>query len=146
MKKSRFVLQLLAVISVILLIALYFQRHLMAVADYVAFAIILLLTLVPCIFIYGMKTALGFFQTAFDENPDPDKREKAISYFTGMAIYIVLASIMAAMAVVCFMFLNMQDLATISPFIGASMLTPIYGIMMAVGIFLPLKFSLEQKR
>jgi len=146
MKKSRFILQLLAVISVILLISLYFQRSLLLVSEYVALAIVLLLSLIPCTFIYGMKNALEFFRTAFHETPEPDKREKAISYFGGMSIYMVLASIMAALAVVCFMFGNMKDLQTISPFIGASMLTPIYGMLFTVGIFLPLKFSLEQKR
>jgi len=146
MNKSRFVLQLLAVISLILLISLYFQRSLILVSDYVALVIVLLISLIPCTFIYGMKNALGFFQTAFAENPDPDEREKAISYFSGMSIYMVIASLMAALAVVCFMFGNMQDLNTISPFIGASMLTPIYGFLFTLCIFLPLKFSLEQKR
>ncbi|MBN2628339.1 MAG: hypothetical protein JXA95_16865 [Spirochaetales bacterium] len=144
MRKGAFWAQFLGVLFVIILISLIFGRSLIFVSDYRALGFLLLFMLIPVIFVYGAGPSVGFFRTAFDREATDREKKRAIGFFNAMAVYTFLASLLIALATLCFMFGNMKDLDTIGPFIDVEVVTPVYGLIIVLAVFLPLKFYLEQ--
>lgn len=138
-------MHLLFLMALVILVGILFDRPFYGQLSYLSFCYLLLLWLIPSWSLYGIPRNLSYFREAFLPPDERRNGKEACRYFKSLSLNVVLGSLVIAGAAAGYWFINLTDYNDLGRFLEIMILTPYYGLLTVLGVFLPLWTALERE-